>query len=362
MSNAIEEHAALGSVGHFCSFPVGSGTVPRCRVSLLGPTATRAAGGPSESPWWRSWWSCTETQCSISASLPLGVQISPVLHHLEPIWEWVKAGASSLLLPEYKCVSVSLGSFWEKLHRKGHATRNWLKEQTSYRGWSKDIPSPMAQSFPNFLQALLNVSSLKTRSDTCFWPLKLGEAELALGKPLGVLSEPSWVPQVQMFQEHRHCPGTGVLQCLKCAEQHMKVCYSANLPLGSFQRQFSVTCLNKPIYVCRTLCWSFPVASLPLNHALILVAFHHFYSKKTAVYCDKCSGDGALTLFFHSVRRDAGKLKEWQLPRGLCKKLDGVISTSDFQFSPWFPEVLPRQTQPCLPRLSQSSLWHENAL
>lgn len=38
--------------------------------------------------------------------------------------------------------------------------------------------------------------------------------------------------------------------------------------------------------------------------------------------------------FFHSVRRDAGKLKERQLPRGLCKKLDGVISTSDFQFSP----------------------------
>lgn len=114
MANAIEEHAALGSVGHFCSFPVGSGTVPRCRASLLGPAATRAAGGPLESPWWRSWWSCAKTQCSISASLPLGVQISPVLRHLEPIWEWVKARASSLLLPEYKCVSVCLGSFWEK--------------------------------------------------------------------------------------------------------------------------------------------------------------------------------------------------------------------------------------------------------
>lgn len=64
-----------------------------------------------------------------------------------------------------------------------------------------------------------------------------------------------------------------------------------------------------------------------------LVEFHHFYSKKHALCCDKCSRDGAMTLLFSKglVKRDTRKLEEQQLPRGSCKKLDGVISTSHFQ-------------------------------
>lgn len=60
-----------------------------------------------------------------------------------------------------------------------------------------------------------------------------------------------------------------------------------------------------------------------------------FLQQEACLCCDKCSRDGAMTLLFSKglVKRDTRKLEEQQLPRGSCKKLDGVISTSHFQLA-----------------------------
>lgn len=189
---------------------------------------------------------------------------------------------------------------------------------------------------------LMNVSDL----------LELWEAE---HYPAHILVSPEqlWVPHMEVFHQHRHCLCSRCLQCIK----QTKVCYLANSPLRTFKRLFSVQCLSKPAYACRTPCWSFQVAFMSPNHAPISVAFCHFYREKHAAYLDKCSEDESMTSLFSSelIRRDRGTLEEQHLLRGSRRSLDGEISISLFQLALWFPKDLPRQTQPCSPSLSQSS-------
>lgn len=79
-----------------------------------------------------------------------------------------RAAASALDPAGYKHASVCTGSFWEKHGRKGHANRNQLKNSPLMVDEGEDTPSPISQSFPNFLKSLRDVSCFKTVSGAHF--------------------------------------------------------------------------------------------------------------------------------------------------------------------------------------------------